>query len=106
MSTGSWDRHWRMRARAEPRYSLCMSEQIAVRIPDALVHDLDQVVAHGDFASRAEAVRTAIVALVDAERRRHIGVAIAEGYRRRPQTDDEVERATAAAIASIHEEPW
>jgi len=83
-----------------------MSEQIAVRIPDALVQDLDEVVARGDFANKAEAVRTAIEALVDAERRRRIGVSIAEGYRRLPQTDDEVERATAAAIASIHEEPW
>ncbi len=83
-----------------------MSEQIAVRIPDALVQDLDEVVARGDFASRAEAVRTAIEALVDTERRRRIGVSIAEGYRRLPQTDDEVERATAAAIASIYEEPW
>lgn len=83
-----------------------MSEQIAVRIPDALVQDLDEVVARGDFANRAEAVRTAIEALVDTERRRRIGVSIAEGYRRLPQTDDEVERATAAAIASIHEEPW
>lgn len=83
-----------------------MSEQIAVRIPDALVQDLDEVVARGDFANKAEAVRTAIEALVDTERRRRIGVSIAEGYRRLPQTDDEVERATAAAIASIHEEPW
>lgn len=83
-----------------------MSEQIAVRIPDALVQDLDEVVARGDFANKAEAVRTAIEALVDTERRRRIGVSIAEGYRRLPQTDDEVERATAAAIASIYEEPW
>lgn len=70
------------------------------------MRELDEVVARGDFASRAEAVRMAIARLVDGERRRREGAAIADGYRRLPQTDDEVERATAAAIASIHQEPW
>ena len=41
----------------------------------------------------------------EAHRRDRIGDAIVEGYRRKPQTDDEVDRATRAAIASIEEEP-
>jgi Arc/MetJ-type ribon-helix-helix transcriptional regulator len=83
-----------------------MSEQIAVRIPDELAKDLDELVARGKFDTRAEAIRSAIRELVETERRREIGDRIAEGYRRLPQTDEEVAVAEAAAIRSIREEPW
>jgi Arc/MetJ-type ribon-helix-helix transcriptional regulator len=83
-----------------------MSEQIAVRIPDGLAESLNELVESGRFETRADAVRTALEALIDAERRRRIGDVIAEGYRRIPQDDDEVRAATRAAIRSIHEEPW
>jgi len=83
-----------------------MSEQIAVRIPDELAESLQDLVASGRFETKADAVRTALEALVDAERRRRIGELVADGYRRIPQDDDEVEAATAAAIRSILEEPW
>lgn len=83
-----------------------MSEQIAVRIPDELAEELDAVVRRGAYGSRAEAVRSAIATLVEKDRRTRVGEAIAEGYRRQPQTDDEVAQATRAAIASIEEEPW
>jgi Arc/MetJ-type ribon-helix-helix transcriptional regulator len=83
-----------------------MSEQIAIRIPDALAESLEQLVDSGRFETKADAVRTALGALIDAERRRRIGEVIAEGYRRVPQDDDEVRAATRAAIRSIHEEPW
>lgn len=83
-----------------------MSEQIAVRIPDELAESLEQLVESGRFETKADAVRTALEALIDAERRRRIGEVIADGYRRIPQDDDEVRAATRAAIRSIHEEPW
>jgi Arc/MetJ-type ribon-helix-helix transcriptional regulator len=83
-----------------------MSEQIAVRIPDSLAESLDELVATGRFETKADAVRTALEALVDADRRRRVGELIAEGYRRIPQDDDEVKAATRAAIRSIREEPW
>jgi Arc/MetJ-type ribon-helix-helix transcriptional regulator len=83
-----------------------MSEQIAIRIPDTLAESLEELVGSGRFETKAEAVRTALEALVDAEHRRRIGEVIAEGYRRIPQDDDEVRGATRAAIRSIHEEPW
>lgn len=83
-----------------------MSEQIAVRIPDELVRELDSMVRRGEYGSRAEAVRLAIATLVETDRRRRVGDAIADGYRRLPQTDDEVAQAEQAAIASIEEEPW
>lgn len=83
-----------------------MSEQIAIRIPDELARELDRLVASGGFASKADAVRLAVRRLVEAERSRRVGRDIAEGYRRIPQDDDEVEAARAAAIRSIEEEPW
>ena len=82
-----------------------MSEQIAVRIPDELAESLADLVAEGRFETRADAVRTALETLVEAERRRRVGALIADGYRAIPQ-DDEVAAATRAAIRSIHEEPW
>lgn len=85
---------------------MCMSEQIAVRIPDALAASLEDLVSTGRFETRAEAVRVALEALIEAERRRRVGELIADGYRRLPQDDEEVDAARRAAIRSIEEEPW
>lgn len=81
-------------------------EQFAIRMSDELALALDELVASGRFATRAEAVRTAIERLLDAERRREIGRRIVQGYEAIPQTDAELASATEAAIASIEEEPW
>lgn len=89
-----------------PVCSFAMSRQVAVRIPDVLVDQVDALVTEGRFRTKAEAIRAAIEALVDAERRRRTGRQIADGYERTPQDDDEVAEATRAAIASIDEEPW
>jgi Arc/MetJ-type ribon-helix-helix transcriptional regulator len=83
-----------------------MSEQIAVRLPDDLAESLDELVETGRFETKADAVRAALVELVEVERRRRVGELIVAGYRRVPQDDDEVRAATRAAIRSIHEEPW
>ncbi len=83
-----------------------MSEQIAIRIPKDLAASLEQLVASGRFETKAEAVRRAIQTLVEEERRREVGERIADGYRRRPQADEEVAVATASALRSIAEESW
>jgi metal-responsive CopG/Arc/MetJ family transcriptional regulator len=67
-----------------------MSTQLAVRLPDELLRDLDWVVLRLDYDSRADAMRDALVRLIEQERRRQIGEQIAEGYRRMPQTEDEL----------------
>jgi Arc/MetJ-type ribon-helix-helix transcriptional regulator len=81
-------------------------EQFAIRMSDELARALDELVASGRFATRAEAVRAAIEGLLDAERRREIGLRIVEGYASTPQTDAEVAAAARAAVASIEDEPW
>jgi Arc/MetJ-type ribon-helix-helix transcriptional regulator len=83
-----------------------MSEQIAVRMPDELAAALEALVSSGRFPTKADAVRAAVEALLESERRRELGDKIADGYRRVPQDDDDVKAARAAAIRSIHEEPW
>lgn len=67
-----------------------MSTQLAIRLPDELVVDLDWVVIRLKYDSRAEAMRDALVRLIDQERRRQIGEQIADGYRRMPQTEEEM----------------
>lgn len=80
--------------------------QIAVRLPKEALDQLDALVDSGRFSSRAEVARTAIAELLDNERRRAVGDAIAEGYRRIPQTKEELAGAEANARAMILEEPW
>jgi len=67
---------------------------------------LDAIVASGEAESRSDAVRRALRAMIDQRRRRLVGEAIAEGYRRVPETDEELCWATENARAMIAEEPW
>jgi Arc/MetJ-type ribon-helix-helix transcriptional regulator len=83
-----------------------MSFQIAIRIPNALAEELESLVSSGRFETKADAVRSALEALVDAEHRADVGRRIVEGYRRVPQEDADVASAHEAAIRSIGEEPW
>jgi Arc/MetJ-type ribon-helix-helix transcriptional regulator len=83
-----------------------MSKQIAIRIPNALIGELDRLVASGRFETRADAVRAALDAFLDAERRAEVARLIVEGYRRVPQDDADVAAAETAAATSIGEEPW
>ena len=83
-----------------------MSIQIAIRIPEILAQQLEELVASGRFDTKADAVRAALEALVDAERRADVGRRIVEGYRKVPQDDVDVAAAAEAASRSIDEEPW
>ena len=80
--------------------------QLVTRVSDELAADVDGLVASGRASSRSDAVRSALERWIDAERRRGIGDAIVEGYRRMPQTEEELAWADSAAAAMIAEEPW
>lgn len=80
--------------------------QIAVRLDDELVVQVDDLVRRGVVMSRSQAVRDGLRALVEQQRRRAVGEAIVEGYRRLPQTDDEIAWSDEATAAMIAEEPW
>ena len=83
-----------------------MSTQLAIRLPDDLLRDLDWLILRLNYDSRAEAMREALIKLIDQERRREIGEQIAEGYRRMPQTEEEIASAYDSLQQSIDEEPW
>ena len=80
--------------------------QLITRVDDKLVAQVDALVASGEAESRSDAVRRALEAMIDQRRRRLIGEAIAEGYRRVPETEEELRWADDNARSMIAEEPW
>ncbi len=80
--------------------------QIVTRVPPELAAQLDELVADGVFASRSDAVRQGLEELIDRERRRRVGEAIVEGYRRIPVTEEELAGIDEATVAMIEAEPW
>ncbi len=80
--------------------------QLVTRVSDELAAGVDELVASGLASSRSDAVRSALERWIDSERRRRIGEAIVDGYKRIPQTEDELAWADRAAAAMIAEEPW
>jgi Arc/MetJ-type ribon-helix-helix transcriptional regulator len=54
--------------------------QIAVKLPDALVHELEDVVAQGVFPNRSSAVRHAVEAIVARQRQDVIERAYSRGW--------------------------
>lgn len=82
------------------------SDQIAVRIPEEVLAELDELVSSGAYESRAAAVRAGIETLFELERRRQADRAVVEGYRRTPPTQTERDAAMASLRDAILEEPW
>jgi Arc/MetJ-type ribon-helix-helix transcriptional regulator len=80
--------------------------QLVARIDDRLVEQLDHLIEDGIVANRSDAVRIGLEEFVDAARRRQIGAQIAEAYRRRPQTDEELAGLDQATRSLIEEEAW
>lgn len=80
--------------------------QFVTRLDDQLAAEVDGLVASGLVANRSEAVRLGLEKLVDQSRRQRVGAEIAAGYRRQPQTDEELAGLDEATRALIEEEPW
>jgi Arc/MetJ-type ribon-helix-helix transcriptional regulator len=70
--------------------------QIAVRLSDSELRQLDAVVDSGGFGTRAEAVRAGIRLLTQAARDQRIAAAYAKAYGEVPLTEDEAEMLDAA----------
>lgn len=81
-------------------------EQIAVRVPEEQIRVLDDLVARGVYATRADAVRAGIEAVLELDRRRQSDRSIVDGYRRTPPTEAELMSAIASLRQAIAEEPW
>jgi metal-responsive CopG/Arc/MetJ family transcriptional regulator len=83
-----------------------MSTQLAIRLPDDLLRDLDWVILRLNYDSRAEAMRDALVKLIDQERRRQIGEQIVEAYTRMPQTEQEMADIPFQSWDLDNEDDW
>ena len=83
-----------------------MTVQVPTRFSEDEVAQLDQLVRAGIGANRSEVIRIAVHNLVEGQRRRGIGEAIAKSYREVPQSDDEYEWAVSNAYALTTAEPW
>jgi Arc/MetJ-type ribon-helix-helix transcriptional regulator len=95
--------------------------QIAVRLPNDLLAEVDRIVDADEAASRADAVRQALDSWVRAVNRRRTGKKIADGYDRVPSgrpdawgdLDAALDWGTAAVILDLERqekqagiEPW
>ncbi len=80
--------------------------QLVTRVDEDLAAAVDELVLEGVVASRSDAVRIALLALVDENRRSRIGKAIVSGYEAQPQSATEVGWADEASQRMIADEPW
>jgi len=80
--------------------------QIAVKLPDGLLRELDELVAQGHFSSRSSAVRRAVELIVAGQRRDALEEAYAKGYREVPESESELAEAARLATQAIEDEPW
>ncbi|HEX9642756.1 MAG TPA: hypothetical protein VGC11_02000 [Acidimicrobiia bacterium] len=79
---------------------------LVTRIDSDTTSEVDRLIAEGAVASRSDAARRGLELLLDEHRRRAVGEAIVDGYRRIPQTDDDGLWSEEASVRMITEEPW
>lgn len=80
--------------------------QLVTRVDDDLTAAIDALIDEGIFASRSDAVRAGLRAIVDRHRRAQVAAEIVEAYRAQPQTDDEYSWSDGATREMIADEPW
>lgn len=80
--------------------------QLVTRVDDRLLAEVDTLVSEGVVATRSEAVRLGLEALVEDRRRRRVGRQIVDAYRRHPQAEEELVGLDRATSALIEQEPW
>ncbi len=80
--------------------------QLVTRVSGDLLAAVDELVEEGTVSSRSDAVRQGLEAIIERRRRARIGEMIVEGYRRRPQSPEELAWADEATVKMIADEPW
>ena len=85
-----------------------MSTQLAIRLPDELLAELDWLVVRCDYSSRTEAMRTAIEAMIRRERSREIDEQYIAAYTKWPQTEEELAGLNHQTFVDLddEEEDW
>lgn len=80
--------------------------QVAVKLPDDLVRQVDELVDNGVFPSRSSVIRRGVETIVRAQRQHAVAEEYERGYRRFPESEPELVEATRLAVTAIHDEPW
>lgn len=80
--------------------------QVAVKLPDDLVRQVDELVARGVFPSRSSVIRLGLEAIVTAQRQQAVAQAYERAYGQLAESKEELAEATRLAISAIHDEPW
>ncbi len=80
--------------------------QLVTRVNDELGAQLAEMVESGEVKSRSDAVRRALETMLDQRRRWLIGEAVVDGYRRIPETEEELRWAERNLRDMTAEEPW
>lgn len=95
------------------RVALCIANwyarrmaQLVTRLDDRLLAEVDELVNEGVAATRSDAVRLGLEALIDRHRRQRTGQVIVDAYRQHPQDDDELAGLDEATRSLVGEEPW
>jgi len=83
-----------------------MTVQVAVKLPDTLAAQLDELVQSGDFESRSQALRVGLEAILGEREREQLRVRYRDAMARHPETQQEIAEATRLAREAIDEEPW
>lgn len=85
-----------------------MSTQLAIRLPDALLAELDWLVVRCDYANRTEAMRGAIEELIRREKSREIDEQYIAAYTKWPQTKEELAGLDHQSFANLgdDDEDW
>ncbi len=83
-----------------------MTKQIAIKLPEELLGDIDRLVEDGRFDSRSQAVRSGLEAIVEAHRSAAVDQSYRDAMRRLPETDEEMAEAARLATDAICDEPW
>lgn len=80
--------------------------QVAAKLPDDLVRQVDELVARGVFPSRSSVIRLGLEAIVTGQRRQAVAQAYESAYQQIPESAEELAEATRLAVNAIHDEPW
>lgn len=83
-----------------------MTIQIAIKLPDEMVGELDELVEGGAFESRSQAVRAGVEAVVADRRRKQLEQRYRDALARMPETEAELAEAGRLAADAIADEPW
>lgn len=83
-----------------------MTTPVPTRFTDEELAMIDELVSSGVAETRSAVIRRGVHVLAESVRRAQVGAAMAESYRKLPQSPEDDELAMANAIALTEAEPW